>query len=129
MRRRAVEVEVVLLDVLPVIALDVGEAEQSLRDDRILAVPQGQREAEKLLVVGDPGQAVFPPTIGAGARLVVAEVLPRVAAFAVILANGAPLPLAQIRAPLLPGKASLAVRFASRRCSAVMAGSFRCLER
>src|SRR3989441_5897591 len=113
-RRGAVEVKVVLLDVLTVIGFAVGEAEQTLLENRILAVPQGQREAQLLLVVGKTGQAVFPPTIGAGARLVVAEVLPRVAAFAVILANGAPLPLAQIRAPLLPGKASLAVRFESK---------------
>src|SRR5207244_10375987 len=49
-----------------------------------------------------------------GSCLVVAEVLPRVDPFAVILANSAPLPLAQIRAPLLPWKTSLAVRFESK---------------
>ena len=70
--RRAVEVEVVLLDVLAVIALAVGQAEQPLLEDRVLAVPQGQREAEPLLVVGDAGQAVLAPAIGARAGLVVA---------------------------------------------------------
>ena len=45
---RAVEVEVVLLDVLAVVALAVGEAEQPFLQDRILAVPQREREAEDL---------------------------------------------------------------------------------
>ena len=97
--RRAVEVEVVLLDVLAVIALAVGQPEQAFLEDRVLAVPQRQREAEPLLVVGDAGQAVFAPAVGPGAGLVVGEVIPGVAALAVVLADGAPLPLAEVRAP------------------------------
>jgi len=61
MGRRAVEVEVVFLNVLAVIALAVGQAEQALLEDRVLAVPEGQREAEPLLVVGNPRQTVFTP--------------------------------------------------------------------
>ena len=67
-----VEVEVVLLHVLAVVALAVGQAEQPLLEDRILAVPQRQREAEQLLVVADAGEAVLAPAVGARARLVVA---------------------------------------------------------
>ena len=44
-RRRRVEVEVVLLDVLAVVPLAVGQAEQALLEDRVLAVPQ--REAKQ----------------------------------------------------------------------------------
>ena len=84
MGRRAVEVEVVLLDVLAVIALAVGQAEEAFLEDRIFAVPQGQGEAEPLLVVGDAGQAVLAPAVGGGG-LVVAEVVPGVATFAVVL--------------------------------------------
>src|SRR5262249_30627295 len=101
--RGAVEVEVVLLDVLPVVALAVGQAEQALFEDGVLAVPEGQGEAEALLIVGDAGQAVLAPAVGAGAGLVVGEVVPGVAAVAVVLAHGPPLPLAEVRAPLLPG--------------------------
>ena len=107
-RRRAVEVEVVLLDVLAVVALAVGQAEQAFLEDRVLAVPQGQGEAEPLLVVGDAGQAVLAPAVGAGAGLVVAEVVPGVAALAVVLADGAPLSFAEVRPPLLPGDLLLA---------------------
>ena len=65
MRRRAVEVEVVLLDVFAVVALAVGQPEQPLLQDRILAVPKRQREAEQLVVVGDSGQPVLAPAVGA----------------------------------------------------------------
>ena len=103
--RRGVEVEVVLLHVLAVVPLAVGQAEQALLQDRILAVPERQREAQQLLVVRDAGQAVFTPSIGTGPRLIVAEVTPRVAVRAVVLAHGAPLALAQVRSPLPPRNA------------------------
>jgi len=46
-RRRAVEVEVVLLDVLAVVALVAGDAEQALLEDGVAAVPEGQREQSR----------------------------------------------------------------------------------
>jgi hypothetical protein len=58
---RRVEVEVALLHVLAVIALAVREAEEPLLEDGILAVPQGQGEAEELPVVGDSPQSVLAP--------------------------------------------------------------------
>ena len=112
-RRRAVEVEVILLDVLAVIALAVGQAEQPLLEDGILPVPEREREAEALLVVGDAGQAVLAPVIGARARLVVAEVIPGVAVLAVVLAHGAPLAFAEVGPPFLPGSLLLASLFQS----------------
>jgi hypothetical protein len=42
----AVEIEVVLFDVLAVIPLAVAQPEQPLLEDRIAPVPQRQREAE-----------------------------------------------------------------------------------
>src|SRR5262249_36350919 len=106
--RRAVEIEVVFLDVLAVIALTVGDAEQTLLQDGIDAVPERQGEAESLPIVGDSGQAVLAPVIRARARLIVGEVVPRVAARAVVLAHGSPLTLGEIRTPLLPGGRGLA---------------------
>jgi hypothetical protein len=44
-RRRTVEVEVVLLHILSMVALVVGQSEEPFLENRILAVPQGQREA------------------------------------------------------------------------------------
>jgi len=44
-RGRGIDIEVVLLDVLAVVALAVREAEQTLFEDRITAIPQREREA------------------------------------------------------------------------------------
>ena len=101
-RRRRVDVEVVLLDVLAVVALAVGEPEETFLQDRVALVPERQREAQALLVVADPAQTVFAPAIGAGARLLVTEVIPGVAVGAVVLAHRAPLPLAEVGPPALP---------------------------
>ena len=106
--RGAVEVEVVVLHVLAVVALAVRQAEGPLLQDGVLPVPQGEREAEALPVVGDAREAVLSPAVGARAGLVVGEVVPGVAALAVVLADGAPLALAQVGAPLPPGDPLLA---------------------
>src|SRR5262245_22407248 len=102
MRRRRIEVEVVLLHVLAVVAFGVGEPEEPLLEDRVASVPQRDGETQLLLIVGKPGKAVLSPPVGARARLVVREVIPRVAIDAVVLSNGAPLAIAQIGAPLAP---------------------------
>ena len=102
-RRRAIEVEVVLLHVLAVVALAVGQPEEPLFENRILAVPEGEAEAEELLVVGNPGEAVLAPAVGARAGMVVREEVPGVAVLAVVLSDGAPLPFTEVRSPLLPG--------------------------
>src|SRR5262249_55250035 len=87
--------------------LAVRQAEEPLLEDGILPVPQGQGKAEMLSVVRDPGQPVLTPSIGARARLVVAEVIPGIPRVAVVLTHRAPLPLGEIRAPLPPGHALL----------------------
>ena len=108
MRGRAVEVEVVLLDILAVVRLAVGEPEQALFQDRVALVPQRQRKAEPLLVIAESPEPVLAPPVGARARLVMGEIVPRVAVFAVVLADRPPLPLAEVGAPFLPGDVRLA---------------------
>jgi hypothetical protein len=102
MARRRVEVPPVLLGVLAVVPLVAGEPEDPLLQDRIAAVPEREREAEPLLDVGEAGEPVLAPPVGARARVVVREGLPRRPALAVVLAHGAPLPLAEVRAPVVP---------------------------
>ena len=101
--RRAVEVEVVLLHILTMVPFAVGQSKQPLLEDRILAVPEGQGKADLLLVVGDAGQTVFPPAIRPRAGMIVSEEVPSVAILTVVLTHGAPLALAEVRPPLLPG--------------------------
>src|SRR4029077_5136366 len=108
MRRRAVDVEVVLLDILAVVRLVVGESEQALLEDRVALVPQRHGKAQPLLVIADSSKPILAPAVRPRARLVMAEVVPGIAIFAVVLAHRAPLALAQIGSPFLPRDSRLA---------------------
>src|SRR5207302_170724 len=92
----------VFLDVLAVIAFRVGEPEQPLLEDRIVLVPQGDREAEVLPPVADAAETVFSPPVRPRTRVIVREVVPRGSAGAVVLAHRAPLACRQIRTPPPP---------------------------
>ena len=128
--RRGVLVEVVLLDVLAVVALSVRQPEQALLENRVAAVPESEREAQDLSVVRVPGDPVLARAVRARARLVVAEVRPRIAVVGVVLADRPPLPLGQVGTPKPPRRIAIAgfrealpfgIRFACRsaRCHAV----------
>src|SRR5262249_11356241 len=101
-RRGGVEEVVELLDVLAVVALGAGQPEQALLEDGIAAVPQREGEAQPALAIGDAEEAVLAPAVGAAARVVVREVVPAGAVRGVVLADGAPLALRQVRAPARP---------------------------
>src|SRR5215471_15792264 len=88
--------------VLAVITFAVAQSEQPFLEDWIAPVPQRQREAEQLAVIGDAGEPVLTPPVCTVLRVIVGEVVPGVTVGAVIFAHGSPLPLAQIRSPLLP---------------------------
>src|SRR5262249_48379740 len=91
---------------LAVVTLAVVETEVALLEDRVIAVPQREREAQALLLIRDTGDAVLTPAVGAGARLIVGEVIPRVAVLTVVFTDRTPLPFAEIRAPFAPGGAA-----------------------
>ena len=78
MGRGAVEVEVILFHILAVVAFAVGEAEEPLLQDGVLLIPQGQCEAQVLLVIGNASDAVLAPAVGARAGLIVGEEIPGV---------------------------------------------------
>src|SRR5260370_24226115 len=97
-----IQIEVIRLDVFSVIAFAVGEAEETLLQNRILAIPQSDGKTEELPVIADAGQAIFTPVIRSRSGLVVAEICPGVSIRAVVFANRSPLPLGQVRTPLSP---------------------------
>ena len=105
--RRRVELVVKLLHVLAVVPLRPREAEEPLLEDRVLAVPERDGEAEDLVAIADACEAVLVPPVGARACMVVGEVLPRGAARGVVLPDGAPGPVGDVGAPALPVGASL----------------------
>ena len=99
---RPVQVEVQLLDVLAVIALGTGEAEEALLENGIALVPQREGEAEALVVVAQAQQAVLAPPVGARAGVVVGKVVPGVAVGRIVLAHRPPLAIGEIGAPAAP---------------------------
>src|SRR6185437_561241 len=100
--RHGVGVPPVLLDVLAVVALRPGQPEQPLLEKGIPAVPQRETDAEVLVDVAEPGQAVLAPPVSAGPGVIERQVVPRVAVLAVVLADRAPLPLADVGPPCVP---------------------------
>jgi hypothetical protein len=85
-----------------VIAFGVGQAEHPLFQEGILAVPQREAEAEMKLLVAEAADAVLAPTVGAAAGVLVREVRPGIALLAIVLADRAPLALAEIWSPAAP---------------------------
>src|SRR5262245_4545115 len=83
------------------LAADAPLDQLALLQDRIALVPEREGEAEALPVIADASQAILAPPIGAKPCLVV--VVLGITVVAVVLTNRAPLPLAQVRPPLLPG--------------------------
>ena len=100
--RQRVEEPPVFLDVLAVVALRVGQPEHPLLEDRVLAVPQGQAQTQPVEDVGDAGHPVLVPAVHPGPGVVVRERGPGIAVRAVVLADAAPRPFAQVGSPLVP---------------------------
>ncbi len=101
-RRRAVDGPPVLLGVLAVVALAVGQPEQPLLEDRVLAVPQRDPEVDEAVPVADPAEPVLTPAVGPGVGLIERERRPGVAVGRVVLPDRAPLPAGEVRAPEPP---------------------------
>src|SRR6185295_16744088 len=99
---QSVEAPPVLLDILTVVSLRTGQAEHALLQDRIDTVPQGQGKAEFVVDVRQTCHAVFVPPVRARSRMIMWKVIPSITVVAVVLTNGAPSPLGQIRPPLVP---------------------------
>src|SRR5262249_41998604 len=108
-RRRGVEVVVQFLDILAVVGLAVGQAEEALLEDRVAAIPECDRQTKPLLLIADAGDAVLAPAVHPAAGVVVGKVVPGGAVRTVILAYRSPLAFAQVRSPAPPRLPPLAV--------------------
>src|SRR5277367_805036 len=103
MSRRAIQVEVILFDILTVVAFAVCQSKQALFEYWILAVPQRDAETQQLFFIADTGEAILTPVIRAGSCLIVSEIVPGISILAVVFANRAPLALAKIGSHFLHG--------------------------
>src|SRR5580704_16994486 len=84
------------------VALGIRQAEQAFLHDGIPLVPQRKGQAQPLLVVADPGNAILTPPVRARPRLIMTEIRPGVFAVAVVVPDRPPLTLAEIRPPRTP---------------------------
>ena len=97
-----VQVPPVFLDVLTVVALRAGQAEWPFFQYRVAAIPERQAQAEALLDIAEAGQGVLAPPVGTRPGVVVREIVPGLAVGAVVLADRAPLTLADVGPPPVP---------------------------
>src|SRR5579883_750073 len=101
-RGGGIQIEVVLLNIFSVISLVAGQAEEPLFQDRVLAVPQRESEADHLVPIGNAGKSILSPAVGARARVIMREELPCGTVCAIVLADGSPLALRKVWPPALP---------------------------
>ena len=102
MRRRRVEVEVLLLDILAVVAFLVRQTEEAFLEDRVTAIPQSETEAQPLFVIAEAGKGILAPAEGALMSVIEWEIRPGVAVRRVVLANGSPGAVGKVRPPAGP---------------------------
>ena len=102
MGRGRIEVEVIVFDVFTVIPFVAREAEDPFFQNRISSVPEGDGEADILMTIGNAGQSVLIPAIGARTSMVVRKRFPGGSVRAVVFADGPPGPFAEIGPPAFP---------------------------
>ena len=76
MRWRRVKVVVQLLDVLAMVSLVSSDAEEALLEDAVLSIPQREREAKTLMVVGYSTEAILAPAVYPRTRVLMGEMAP-----------------------------------------------------
>jgi hypothetical protein len=91
MGRGRIEVEVIFLNVFPMVTLVPSEAKEPFFQDRIMAIPERQGKAQSLVVIGDPSEAVLAPPVGARTGVLVWKKIPGIARGAVIFPHCPPL--------------------------------------
>lgn len=102
MRRGVVNVVVALLHVFPMIAFPGSDTEKPFLEVAVTAVPEGRSEAEPLKPVADSRDAVLSPAVGLRSGVFVGQIPPGVAVGGIILPDGSPGAVGEIRAPAAP---------------------------
>src|SRR5882757_1666507 len=102
MRRRRIQIKILLLHILPMIAFVPVQAKQPFLQNGVAPIPHRQTKTNHLMAIADAPNSVFAPSISSRTRMIVRKIFPRRAARAVVLAHRSPLPLGKIRPPALP---------------------------
>ena len=121
-RRSVVQVEVILFHVFAMIAFMDCETEHAFFENGIVSIPESDGKAEILVTIANAGDAIFIPTVGTRAGVIVREIAPGVATLAVILANSAPSALRQERSPTIPVAFALLIHVQANTFASVVDG-------
>ena len=108
-----VEVVVAFLDIFAVVTLLIRQAKCTFFEDRIFSIPESQGDAELLIGIADAANAIFPPAISPRACHAVRKIIPGIARGAIVFPYGAPLPLTEVRTPVVPVLFTEAICFES----------------
>ena len=100
--RSAVQIVVILFHIFAVVALQSGQAKESLLQDRVALIPKGNGQTQVLEPVAHSGQAVFVPAVGPAAGVIMGKICPGLTCGGIILAHGTPSPLTEVRPPVFP---------------------------
>src|SRR5262245_4189705 len=84
------------------VALRIGEADQSFLQNRVPSIPEREGKAKCEVFVREPRNAILAPTVGARASLVMRQIIPGITTWTVVLPDRAPLTFAQVGSPLSP---------------------------
>src|SRR6266487_136356 len=85
-RRRGIQIEIFLLDVLAMVALRTGQTEEPLFENWITAIPESQPNANPALTISDAEKSVLTPAISPTPGMVMGKMLPGLPVRRVILA-------------------------------------------
>ena len=102
MRGGGVEVVINLFHVLAVIPLPVRQTKESLLENGVAPIPEGERQAKVLLIIRPARDPIFTPPISPTAGVIMRKISPSITAGAIILTNRTPLAFRNIRPPAPP---------------------------
>src|SRR5207302_6911756 len=100
--RGGIQIKIFLLHVLAMVAFRTGQTEKPLLENRITAIPEGQRKANPALTISDAEQSILSPAISPTSGMVMGKMMPGIPVGRVIFADHRPLTLCEIRTPTLP---------------------------
>jgi hypothetical protein len=81
-----------------VVAFGVGHPEEPLFEKGVPSVPQRERDADVLMTIAHPEEAIFVPAVGTGPRVVMGKMFPRRCVTAVVFADRTPCAFGEVPA-------------------------------
>ncbi len=99
---RRIQLEIKFFYILTMIAFIVCQTKKPFFYNAVLPVPESRSQAENLVSVTKPCNALFTPAVGIAAGQVVVDIGPGLSVRTIILPDSAPLTVGEIGTPFFP---------------------------